>query len=56
MNTLNHRERLEAILKELWAAKSIDLHRCDGTTKHDQFGLLRNLREDIRAVLSEVEK
>ncbi|QIG68212.1 hypothetical protein EVB56_021 [Rhizobium phage RHph_Y1_10] len=47
-----HKERLEAILRELWAAKSLDLHMCDGTTKQDQFGLLRDLREDVRAVLS----
>lgn len=47
-----HRERLDAIMRELWQAQSLDLHMCDGTTKTNHFGLLRNLREDIRVVRS----
>lgn len=49
-----HTGRLEAVLRDLWRSQSIDLHMCDGTRRNDQFGLLQDLREDIRVVLSEL--
>lgn len=47
-----HIERLDAIMVELWAAKSLDLHMCDGTVKADYFGLLRDIRESWHHVRS----
>lgn len=45
-----HLDRLDAWLLDLWAAKSIDLHQCDGTRKEDQHGLLSDIREDVMAL------
>ena len=52
-----HVDRAEAWLVELWSAKSIDLHLCDPQRQHegrDQHGLLANIREDTRVLLSSV--
>lgn len=51
-----HLDRMDAIVRELWGVKSLELHMCDGTVKQDQFGTLRNIRDswrDIRAALAE---
>lgn len=45
-----HADRIDDWLQELWAAKSIDLHMCDGTVRYDQFGLLRDIRQDVMAM------
>ncbi|QXV73550.1 hypothetical protein [Rhizobium phage RHph_X2_30] len=33
------------ILRELWSAKSMDLHMCDGSTKTDQVEVFRDIRD-----------
>ncbi|PDT47297.1 hypothetical protein CO661_14035 [Sinorhizobium fredii] len=38
-------DKAEAITRELWAAKSLDLYMCDGTVRADQFGLLGDIRK-----------
>ena len=45
-----HLDRLNAWLTDLWAAKSIDLHMCDGSRRENQFGLLRDIRDDVAAL------
>lgn len=41
-------ERIDAWIRELWSAHSLDLHMCDGSTRLGQSGLLRNIRDDVR--------
>jgi hypothetical protein len=48
--------RLRACLRELWKANDIDLHMCDGSLKSGQYGLLRDIREDVGHLLSERER
>ena len=47
-----HIERLSSIKRNLWRTHTLDLHMSDGTVRLDQHGLLQNLRDDIRVVLS----
>lgn len=52
-NFIFHMDRINAWLIELWAAESFDLHMCDGTRREDQFGLLRDIREDVAVLRRE---
>lgn len=45
-----HLDRMDAWLVELWRVSSIDLHMSDGSVRHDQHGLLRDIRDDVMAL------
>lgn len=50
-----HIKRMEAWVRELWAVRTIDVHRSDGSISLDQHGLLGNIRNDVGAVLSRLK-
>lgn len=45
-----HLDRLGAWLTDLWEAKSLTFHMCDGTVRTEQSGVLRDIRDDVMAL------
>jgi hypothetical protein len=45
-----HTDRMDSIVRDLWAANDIDLHMCNDTVKRNQSGLLHDIRNSWRIV------
>lgn len=51
-----HADRARAIARDLYEANSLTLHMCDGRVISRQSGLLDNIRNDLLALASEIDR